>query len=516
MVEVEGALAGAVGAFQRQGEGRWEGVGAAKGRLGERLAISRRQHELQRRVGHAAGECVGAVDGRDHNHAELRVGKEGELGGKPVDRAAVAEPALAEALLHGEAQPISGSGAGLRELGGPHGFERLGGEEAIPALEHHSHEAREVQDGRVHAAGRGHAEFEAGRVEIRPVEPPHEGVGEIVDDPRFGRKRAARHPQRLNDCALHVVRERLALRHLQSVSHHRDPRVRVLGAGLRFVDQRSPVQAGDRGREIGAGVVEIVPRRWFPDEPRPMRHQLPQRDRRAGTVVRREVGQIAAHGRVNVDLVPLGQLHDRDVGEELGYRSDPVHGFGGGGNPRRLLAESVRPDDSAGVDQRNRHRREPLLLPLALDHLRQLIRHFGEAGARRRLLDRVCPVVPAAHHGEARKEEECDANGRSGPGAATTHAHSLGHRRPAPPSRSRTSSQGCNKNFTECHVVFTCMWSVWPSPKRCSRRPSVSASARSIRPCTECSPAGGMRPGDQYTGPPRSRRQAAFPAWRVP
>ena len=423
MIEVEGAVAGAVGAFQRQGESRWHGVGAAKGCLGDGLTVARRQHEGQRRVCHAAGEGVGAVDGGNHDHTEPRVGQEGELRRKPVDGPAVAEPALAEPLLHREAEPVAAGRARLGELGRPHRFEGRGREEPIPTLEHHADEAREVQDRGVHAAGRGHAEFEAGRVEIRPVEPPHVGMGEIVDDRGVRHERAVRHPQGIEDGALHVVREWLALRDLQGIAHDRDPGVRVLGAGLRLVDQRSPVQAGDRSPEIGAGVVEVVARRRLADQPRPMRHQLPQRDRRAGTVVRRKVGQIAAHRRVDVDLAPLGQLHDRDVGEELGHRPDPVDGLRRGRDAGRLLAESGGPDDSRRVDQRDRHRGQPLLLAFALDHVFKRIRDLGEAGAGCRLRERPGAGFPTAHHGEARKERECDADGRCGPQPSTARAH---------------------------------------------------------------------------------------------
>ena len=97
---------------------------------GEGLAGSRREHEVEGRVGHAGGDRVGAVDGRNDNDAEPGAGQEGELGGEAVDRAAVAELEFAGAFLHGEAEAVSGGGAGSGELGLPHGFKGLGGEEA--------------------------------------------------------------------------------------------------------------------------------------------------------------------------------------------------------------------------------------------------------------------------------------------------------------------------------------------------------------------------------------------------
>ena len=90
----------AVGALELQGEGGVEGGRAGGwGPVGRGSPEPRRQHELQGRVGHAAGHRVGAVDGRDDDHAELGAGQECELGGEAVDRAAVAEPAFPEALL---------------------------------------------------------------------------------------------------------------------------------------------------------------------------------------------------------------------------------------------------------------------------------------------------------------------------------------------------------------------------------------------------------------------------------
>ena len=213
-VEGEGGVALAVGAFEFQREGGVEG-GGWRGGGGEGVAGADGAHECEGRVGDAAGHRVGEVDGRDDHHAEPGLGHERELGGEAVDRAAVAEPALAEALLHREAEPEAGGRAGIGELGLPHGFEGLGGEEAAVAAlqraapEHDLDEAREVEDGRVHAAGGRHPEFEGGRVVVGAVDAPHVGVGEVVDDVGFGRERAVAHADGRQHRALSRSRRRV-------------------------------------------------------------------------------------------------------------------------------------------------------------------------------------------------------------------------------------------------------------------------------------------------------------------
>ena len=331
---------------------------------------------------------VGDVDGGDDDYAEPGLGHEGELRGEAVDRAAVAEPALAEALLDREAEAESGVGTGVGELGLPHGFEGFGGEQAaLPALqlaapEHDLDEAREVQDGRVHAARGGHPELEGGRVVVGPVDAPHVGVGEVVDDVGFGGEGAVVHADGGQDRALHVVREGFALCDFERVAHHRDPRVRVLDARLGLVDLGGAVEGGDGGGEVGARVVEVVAHGRFADKARAVRHELAQGDGRAGGVVGGEVGEVVRDGRVDVEFAALVQLHDGDVGEELRHRADAVDGGGGGGVAGGLLAEPGCPRDALFVDERDGHGGEALLVALALDHGFECGGDFGVVGAR--------------------------------------------------------------------------------------------------------------------------------------
>ena len=110
-----------------------------------------------------------------------------------------------------------------------------------------------------------------------------------------------------------------------------------------------------------------------------MRHELAQRDRDARAVVGCEVGEVVPHGGVDVDLLPLDELQDRDVGEQLRHGTNPVHGLGGRGDAGFLFAEALRPDDAPVVDERDRHRRQVLLRTLALDHGGERGRYFGVA-----------------------------------------------------------------------------------------------------------------------------------------
>ena len=377
---------------------------------GEGFAGACRDHEFEGGVGDATGNSVGDVDGRDDDHPEPGLGQEGELGGEAVDRAAVAEPALAEALLDREAEAETGGRAGVGELGLPHGFEGLGGEEAslrafqLATSEHDLDEAREVQDGRVHAARGGHPQLEGGRVVVRAVDAPHVGVGEVVDDVGFRGEGAVVHPDGGQHGALHIVREGFALRDFERVAHHRDARVRVLDARLGRVDLGGAVEGGDGGREVGAGVVEVVAHGGFANEARAVRHELAQGDGRAGRVVGGEVGEVVGHGGVDVEFAALVQLHDGDVGEELRHRTDAVDGCGGGGVAGGLFAEAGRPCDALFVDERDGHGGEALLVTLALDHDPQRLRHLGVAGARGRLRGAYISHFPTTRKRNGREQ----------------------------------------------------------------------------------------------------------------
>ena len=88
----------------------------------------------------------------------------------------------------------------------------------------------------------------------------------------------------------------------------------------------------------------------------PVRHELPQRDRLAGGIGRLELREVLGHGRVEVQFAAFDQLHDADVGEQLGDRADAIDRF----RRRRHLVGGVRiaeapgPDDGLVVHQGDR------------------------------------------------------------------------------------------------------------------------------------------------------------------
>ena len=175
-----------------------------------------------------------------------------------------------------------------------------------------------------------------------------------------------------------------------------------------------------------------------------MRHELAQGDRRAGAVVGGEAREVAAHGGVDVDLAALGQLHDGDVGEQLRNRTHTVDGGGGGGDAGGLLSEACRPRDALVVDQRDRHRRETLLVALALDH--------GFEGARDVRVRRAGRDPRGAVRGAGRKgERERQGGGRPAVQRETRDS------RPGGPSRSDSGDRSVHQDLgvgaeTQAHV----------------------------------------------------------------
>jgi hypothetical protein len=180
------------------------------------------------------------------------------------------------------------------------------------------------------------------------------------------RRRSPVHPQGAQDLLVQDLVEGGPPDHLQHVPHRGDGGIGVLGPGLRGVDQVGAVQAGHGGRQGGLVVVEVAPHRGFADQPRAVRHELPQGDLTPEGIAGGEVREIAGHRGVQLQLAPLHHLHHRDVGEELRHRAHAVHGGGRGGGPRlRVLhPEPLRPDDVGAVHKGDGDRRQPLVLHL--------------------------------------------------------------------------------------------------------------------------------------------------------
>ena len=115
-----------------------------------------------------------------------------------------------------------------------------------------------------------------------------------------------------------------------------------------------------------ARVIEVVADRRLAHQPGTVRHQLPQSDWRVERIRRLEVRQVPRDGRVEVELSTLDELHDSDVGEQLGHGADAIHGLGRGWLLLRRIgiAEPPGPDHLLVLDQRDRDRRKPLVFDL--------------------------------------------------------------------------------------------------------------------------------------------------------
>jgi len=157
-----------------------------------------------------------------------------------------------------------------------------------------------------------------------------------------------------------------ALRDLEGVAHHSDAGVGVLAPCLRLVDQIRRIQALDGGRQRGPCVVEVVTGGRLPYQARVVGHELPQGDVDPGVVARRKVRHVGLDRGVQIDLAPFHQLHHGDIREELGNRSDPVHGLGRSGlaGHRILFSEPRGPHHLVTVHQSNGEGRNALLLHL--------------------------------------------------------------------------------------------------------------------------------------------------------
>ena len=100
-----------------------------------------------------------------------------------------------------------------------------------------------------------------------------------------------------------------------------------------------------------------------------MIQQVAQRDlRRGGFVGDAKAGQVALHGRVQVELAGLDQLHDRHAGHRFAKRGELERGLGrdwppvGAGN-----AEALEMDDLVALDDAERQAGDAQLAHLPLD-----------------------------------------------------------------------------------------------------------------------------------------------------
>ncbi len=191
---------------------------------------------------------------------------------------------------------------------------------------------------------------------------------------RVRREGGRRHRHRVEDGVLEVFREGLAGTALEDVPDDRDAGVGVLRVRAGRIDELRAVQARDGRGEGRLGRVEIVADRRLAHEPRAVGHELAQRQERAEGILRTEIGKDRLDGDVEVEVAPLGELHDRDVGEELGDRSDPVDGRRRRGPSGFRIgdAEALRPERAVAVDEGDGKGRQRLLRHLRFDEGRKL------------------------------------------------------------------------------------------------------------------------------------------------
>ncbi len=143
----------------------------------------------------------------------------------------------------------------------------------------------------------------------------------------------------------------------------------------------------------------------FTHETGAVRHHLPERDLAAEGVRGVEVGEVAGDRNVEVDLPLLHELHDRDVGEELGDAPHAIDGLRGGAHAVVGMreAEALRPYDLLVVHQRDRDGGKVLAPHLVLDEGRELRGHRLVAGGRRGAL---------RTRGRRRRHDDCEGGQR--------------------------------------------------------------------------------------------------------
>ena len=85
-----------------------------------------------------------------------------------------------------------------------------------------------------------------------------------------------------------------------------------------------------------------------------------------------EVGQVSLHRGIDIDFALFNQLHQRQIGKELGNGADAVDRFWTGGNffVRIGVAKSLCPNNLLIIDQGDRKGRKLLVLHLMLDEFR--------------------------------------------------------------------------------------------------------------------------------------------------
>ncbi len=319
------------------------------------------------------GDAVGAVARRYHDDAELVVGQRVQFRGEAVDRAAVADAAVAVETAHHEAEAEGAFVAGLGVLRLPHLFQRFRLHDHVVARlaagEQHGQEARQVVDRGVEAAGRVLAERERRRRGLAAVVGPHHRLRQVLRHRGVGLQAAVLHAERVEDRPVDVARVGLPLRLLQHEADHGEARIAVFEMAFRGVNQLGPVEALHGAFQRRLVGVEVVADGRLAHQAGPVAHQLAERDGRVESVDRLEVRQDARDRGVEVEGAALDELHHGQVGEQLRHRADAVNGVGRGRRLGLRVGEAVaaRPDDLLIVHQRDRQGGQSLGFDFVLD-----------------------------------------------------------------------------------------------------------------------------------------------------
>src|SRR5439155_8257785 len=89
------------------------------------------------------------------------------------------------------------------------------------------------------------------------------------------------------------------------------------------------------------------------NKPGAVSHQMPERDLLSEGVGGFEIRQVTAYRRIEIEDASLNELHDADIGKQLGDGADTVHRFRRGRNLVLRVGppEASSPDDLLVVHQ---------------------------------------------------------------------------------------------------------------------------------------------------------------------
>eukprot|EP01136_Pigoraptor_vietnamica_P030520 Opistho-1_new@89877 len=209
---------------------------------GQRPALTRGEPAAQRVRADPLRRIAG-IDRREDDHADPGIGHQLQAGDMAIDRAAMADGALAIERAQAKAEPEAAR-PGLAILLTPHFGEGRGLQHRAAAIEHRAGESAEIGGVGVEAARCRGAEFERRRGPAPAVEAVHLRPGHRPLQ-RAAFERARRHAER----AQHEIGDRLCIGLARNArddfADHGDAGVGIFGDGARRGDQPGRIEAGD-------------------------------------------------------------------------------------------------------------------------------------------------------------------------------------------------------------------------------------------------------------------------------